>query len=96
MINKEKFEKFISEFRRNSDNIDTVEEVFPMLCESPIINFEWYCFDELMKAYFTKEGIDWIDYFLFENPEKCYYQDGERIKLETVDDLWTLIEEYRK
>lgn len=96
MISKEKFEEYISKYQKNSDDIDYACGIFPDFFESSFVAFGWYCFRELIKAYFTEEGVDWIDYFLFENPEKCYYQNEERIRLETVDDLWEIVKDYRK
>ena len=53
-------------------------------------------FDKLISVHFTEEGVDWIDYYLYENPEKCYYQNKVKIPLETLDDLWENIKVYRK
>ena len=96
MIGKEDFEELIQEHYKQSVLIDSLDKVFPGACGSPVIDYGWKMFDRLKQAYFTEEGVDWIDYFLYENPEKCYYQDGVRVPLETVDDLWSLIEPYRK
>lgn len=96
MIGKEKLSELIQEYYKQDEYIDKLIEIFPGWLDSPIVDFGWKMFGEVLKAYFTEEGIDWIEYYLYENPEKCYYQDEVKIPLETLDDLWLLIESHRK
>lgn len=96
MITKEKFIDLMSRYNKNEEYIDEVEKYIPSFFELPVVDFGWYCFDELLRCYFTTEGVDWIDYYLFENSEHCYYQDDEKIPLKNIDALWKLIEPYRK
>ncbi len=96
MISKEEFKKLIQEYYNQSERVDKLCEVFPESFGNPIICWGFRMFDKLLNAYFNEEGEDWISYFLYENPEKCYYCDNKRIQLETIDDLWILIEFHRK
>lgn len=96
MIGKEEFVKLIQEHEEQNERIDTLCSVFPNSYGDPILNWGFRMFDKVINAYFTEEGEDWIGYFLYENPEKCYYQDDKKIPLVTIDDLWNTIKEYRK
>ena len=96
MIGKEEFVALISQYREQEKRVDSLCKIFSDSFESPVIEWGFIMFDNLMKAYFDSKGVDWINYYLYENPEKCYYHNNERISLETPDDLWLLIESYRK
>ena len=96
MISKEEFKELIQEHFDQDKRVDKLCEVFPESFGNPIIDWGFRMFDKLLNAYFDEEGEDWISYFLYENPEKCYYCDNRRIPLETLDDLWLLIEPHRK
>ncbi len=96
MISKEEFEELIREHSNQSKRVGKLCEVFPESFGDPIIDWGFRMFNKLLNAYFDEEGEDWISYFLYENPEKCYYCDNRRIQLETLDDLWVLIEPHRK
>lgn len=95
MIGKEKFTELIQEYYKQDKRVDKLSELLPNCYDSPIIEYGWKMFDELKNAYFNEDGVDWIDYFLYENPEKCYYQDGVKIPLKTIDDLWEVIKDNR-
>lgn len=95
MIGKEKFTELIQAYYKQDERVDKLGELFPNCYDSPIIEYGWEMFDELKNTYFDEDGVDWIDYFLYENPEKCYYQDDVKIPLETIDDLWEVIKDNR-
>ena len=96
VIGKEEFVALISQHREQEKRVDSLCKIFSNSFESPVIEWGFIMFDNLMKAYFDSKGVDWINYYLYENPEKCYYHNNEKISLETPDDLWLLIESYRK
>ena len=96
MINKEEFANLLREHEMQNARVDLFTEIFPMAYDSPLIEFGWRMFDKLLNTYFTEEGVDWIQYYLYENPEKCYYESNIKIPLETIDDIWKVIESYRK
>lgn len=95
MITEEKFIELIEKYYKYNKSIDIIDEFIPGFFESTFVDFGWYCFEELLRIYFNKEGKDWIDYYLYDNPEKCYYMNNEVFPLENLDDLWELIKEYR-
>ena len=95
MIGKKEFKELIQEYFEQNKRIDKLYEIFP----DPFGDFtDWgfRMFDKVINSYFDNEGVDWVNYYLYDNPKKCYYQDGAKISLETVDDLWLLIESHRK
>lgn len=96
MIGKGEFEEIIESFYEHEKYIDKLSEIIPYAFESPIIDWGYKMFDKLIAVYFDSTGVDWINYYLYENPEKCYYQNTQRVQLESIDDLWELIKEYRK
>lgn len=96
MITKEKLGDLIMEHNSQQDRIDILTSIFPEAYSANIIDWGCKMFDELIRAYFTEEGVDWISYFLYENPNNEYVENGRRMKLETIDDLWSLVKDYRK
>lgn len=64
-----------------------------------------YKFNHLMYAKyiisnFTDEGVDWINWWVFEKSDdqtlKAYDKDYKEIPMETIDDLWNYVKQYRK
>lgn len=96
MIGKEQFHKYIKEYQHQRELVEGVSQYFREFWDSDIIEYGWKMFDELLNAYFTEKGIDWIYYFLHENPDKSYYVNEVKLPLETFNDLWELIKDYRK
>lgn len=96
MIGKEEFKKLIEEYYEQNKRIDKLCEIFPDSFGDPIFDWGFRMFNKLLDSYFDEIGRDWISYYLYENPEKRYYQDDEEMPLETLDDLWVLIESHRK
>ena len=96
MIGKDKLEELIKEYYEQNKRLDIVGEFMTSIYDSPIIEFGWKMFNEVLNAYFDEYGVDWIGYYLYENPEKCYYDEGVKMPLETIDDLWKLIKDCRK
>lgn len=96
MIGKQEFIDLIVDYYRQRDRVEDLSKIFYNAFDNMIIDYGFIMFDKLLDAYFNEEGADWIRYYLFENPEKCYYQDNVKIPLEDFNDLWKLIEKYRK
>ena len=50
---------------------------------------------------FEEEGVDDINWWLFERPmsppgPKMWDSDGKEIPIETIEDLWNIVKDYRK
>lgn len=96
MIGKQEFVDLIQGYYEQNERIDKLCELFNDAFWSPIIDWGFRMFDSLINIYFDEIGADWVSYYLYENPEKRYYQDDIEMPLETLDDLWKLIESHRK
>ena len=96
MIGKEKFKELIQDYYEQEKRIDTLCTIFPDSFGDPILDWGMRMFDKLLSAYFDEEGPDWLSYYLYENPEKRYSIDNVEYPLNTLDDLWLLIESHRK
>lgn len=100
MINKEEFLSLLRDYHLQDSRVDALNAIFPDSFGAPIIDFGWLMFDKVKKAYFTEEGIDWIDWWLYErddNPEmKAWDEDGDEIPMNTVEDLWRYVKHYRR
>lgn len=96
MIGKEDFKRLIEEHLEQEQRMRGLEKVFETSFESPILTYAYKLFDQLIEVYFNESGEDWIYYYLYENPENCYYLNDQKVPLENIDDLWELVKDYRK
>lgn len=96
MIGKQEFIDLINSHTEQNSRIDDLSKVFEYAYGNPIIDWGFQMFNMLISALFDEDGVNWIDYYLYDNPEKCFYEDEEKVPLETLDDLWKVIKDYRK
>lgn len=94
MITKEKFIKLIEDYKKYEELLDSASIIFPNIFESNIFTYSYKWFDQLIEAYFNISGIDWINAYLFEDCRKYWIEDIEH-KLESLEDLWNLVKDYR-
>lgn len=71
--------------------------------DMPIYEIHGQLFDTLIDSLFTEDGLDWINWWLYERisiitkePLQAYNEDGSIIPTDTVEDLWNLVKDYRK
>jgi predicted methyltransferase len=98
-MDKEKFISLLKEHDSQVERIDLLQSIGLNIYDSPLIEYGNFMFDEVIKAYFTEEGDDWISWFIYEkngDPEIKAFDNGKEIPLETYDDLWELVKEYVK
>lgn len=104
MITKEQFTDLINSILKLNKEYDRWEDFGINLWELPIGDKMAEITDISIKALFNDDGIDWINWWLYEKPamfegepdNKAYDEDGKEISTETVDDLWNIVKEYRK
>ena len=102
MITKEEFFDLISKHLMWSDRIDEVSEALnvPTLFESDWVEYASSLFDKTINFLFNEEGVDDINWWLYEksgNPElKMWDANNNEIPIETIDDLWEIVKNYRK
>ena len=104
MITKEDFIKiikYIKEINEESDKWSDVGIDFGMTnLGNSICIFQ----DVVLYAVLNEKGVDWVYWWLYERPalfegdepNKAYNEDGSEIPTETVDDLWNIVEKFRK
>lgn len=99
MIGKEEFINLITEYYKQYNRVADLNKIFPAL-DSPIIDYGWKMFEKVIEAHFTKEGIDWIYWWLYEKNcnqnIKAWDEDHNEIPTETFDDIWNLIKNCQK
>lgn len=101
MITKEQFIKLITDNRKHNDRLDEVEDVLGLaIYDCDWVEYGNILFDEVLGLLFQEEGVDDINWWLYEKcgrPDyKMWDKDGNEIPTETLDDLWEIVKNYRK
>lgn len=101
MITKEQFVKLITDNRKHNDRLDEVEDVLGLaIYDCDWVEYGNILFDEVLGLLFQEEGVDDINWWLYEKCERPDYKmwdkDGNEIPTETLDDLWEIVKDYRK
>lgn len=101
MITKEQFIKLITDNRKHNDRLDEVEDVLGLaIYDCDWVEYGNILFDEVLGLLFQEEGVDDINWWLYEKcgrPDyKMWDKDGNEIPTETLDDLWKIVKDYRK
>lgn len=99
-IKREEFIELIKMHQNQSDRIDNLSKAGLDIWDSPVIEYGNLMFDKIIESYFTEEGSDWIYWWMCEkdgNPDmKAWNENQEEIPTETIEDLWNIVEKYRK
>ncbi len=101
MITKEQFVKLITDNRKHNDRLDEVEDVLGLaIYDCDWVEYGNILFDEVLGLLFQEEGVDDMNWWLYEKcgrPDyKMWDKDGNEIPTETLDDLWEIVKDYRK
>lgn len=101
MITKEQFIKLITDNRKHNDRLDEVEDVLGLaIYDCDWVEYGNILFDEVLGLLFQEEGVDDINWWLYEKcgrqDYKMWDKDGNEIPTETLDDLWEIVKDYRK
>ena len=101
MITKEQFIKLITDNRKHNDRLDEIEDVLGLaIYDCDWVEYGNILFDEVLGLLFQEEGVDDINWWLYEKcgrPDyKMWDKDGNEIPTETLDDLWEIVKDYRK
>lgn len=101
MINKEHFTKIITDYKDWNDRVYQVADILGFnILEADWMDYPNFLFQDFIKSHFDEEGVDWINWWLFEKPmfnvddAKAWDAKHNEIPTETVDDLWKLVENH--
>lgn len=101
-MTKEGFIKLIENAQNYSKELDRWYDFGIELYELPVSELGWGFLSITLPELFSDEGVDWINWWLFEKPgfrgepNQAYNEDGSVIPTDTIDDLWELVKEYQK
>ena len=101
MIKKKEFIELIEDRIDQQKRIEKLCDILELpIWSSNIFYYQNILFDQLINIYFTEEGVDWIKWYIFEkyyHPDlEAYDENDKEITVETIEDLWKLIKQYRK
>ena len=104
MITKEQFTKVIEDTLKLNKEYDRWDDFGINLWELPIGDIIANLAESIWDITFDEDGVDWINWWIYERPalfegdevNKAYNEDGSEIPTETVDDLWNIVEKFRK
>lgn len=99
-MTRETFLKIINLHQEQDERIDRLSEVINY--DSPLVEFGWLMFDEIMREAFNEEQRDWISWWLYErisiiNGEELPYFDekGKKQYIHTPEELWDFIQDIK-
>ena len=95
-MTKETFIKLIKDYQEFQEYLDKLYDLKIDIINGLLHEYPCKLFDSIIYDTFTEDGSDWVSYYLYENPDKCYYIDKVKYPLETVDDLWNVVRDYLK
>lgn len=101
-MTKEGFIKLIENALNYSKELDRWSDFGIDLFELPISELGWNFLDVVLPELFSDEGVDWINWWLFEkpgfrgDPNQTYDENGNVIPTDTIDDLWNIVKDYQK
>ena len=97
---KEEFFELLKMHAAQSERLDKLSDAGLPVWDMDIVEYGNLMFDKVIRAYFTQEGEDWNFWWLYEkdgNPEmKAWDEDHDEIPMETMEDLWRHVKQYRK
>ena len=73
------------------------------LYELPICELTWELINMYLEEMFTKDGVDWINWYIYERKSvitgevlPCWDEEGKEFYVNTPEDLWKLVEQHQK
>lgn len=101
-MKKENFIKLIQTAEKFDAEIERWYDFGIELQELPICELPWKMFDCYIDDHFTEDGIDWINWYLFERRSiftgevmACWDEEGNEFYVNTPEDLWELVEQHQ-
>ena len=101
MITKEEFIDFIEVHEKFNNNVDLLYDSKIDIINSILFEVFGKVCDMLLNTTFTPDGVDWINWWLYESKDLYteerlpVYINDEKVLIETPDELWKIIKDYR-
>lgn len=102
MISKALFIEMIEHAEAFEAEVDRWNDFGIQMFELPIGDIPWGMFNCWLKSHFDVEGKDWVNWYLWERKSfntneilPCYHKDGTQFFVNTAEDLWELVKDYR-
>ena len=99
-MNKEQFIEIIKQHQEQEERLDRLSEIIDY--GSPLVEFGWLMFDNVMREAFNETQVDWIFWWLYERislttGEELPYWDENDVEhyVHTPEELWDLIQNYK-
>ena len=99
-MNKEQFIEIIKQHQEQEERLDRLSELIDY--GSPLVEFGWLMFDNVMQEAFNEEQCDWIFWWLYDRidlitKEEHPYWDENDVEhyVHTPEELWDLIQNYK-
>jgi|GEM_PF-6702615 len=104
MITKEQFTELINTVLSFNKELDRWDDFGIDLFNLPLGDISSRMSELTYTNLFDDEGIDWINWWLYEKPalfkgeadNQAYDENNKVIPTDTIDDLWNIVEKYRK
>ena len=101
-MTKEFFIEIIENAVQYSKELDRWSDFGINLFELPIATYGWNIFNNLLEITFTNDGIDIINWWLFEKygfsdtPNELYDENDNIIPTNNIEELWEIVKNYTK
>ena len=99
-MKRETFLNVIKLHQEQEKRLDRLSEIIDY--GSPLVEFGWLMFDELIQEAFNETQVDWIFWWLYERislttGEELPYWDENDVEhyVHTPEELWDLIQNYK-
>jgi hypothetical protein len=99
-MTKEQFIKIIEQHQEQEKRIDRLSELIDY--DSPLVEFGWIMFDNVMREAFNEDQRDWISWWLYDRisfttGEEYPYWGNDDVEhyVHTPEELWDLIQNYK-
>lgn len=99
-MNKEQFIKIIEQHQEQEKRLDRLSEIIDY--GSPLVEFGWLMFDNVMREAFNEDQRDWISWWLYDRidtitKEEHPYWGNDNVEhyVHTSEELWDLIQKYK-
>lgn len=97
------FETFIDAIEKYDNEAERWNDFGIELYGLPIYEITWEIINMYLEEIFLEEGIDWINWYLFERKNvitgevlPCYDENDKPFYVNNAKDLWNLVERYQK